>query len=66
MTFSIVVQTTMWNIVNAKEKKWFIKFIRNCLSCQNNIVKIISQVAICNPMSNTGNNYRGTLDDLVP
>ena len=30
--------------------------------CQNNIVKIISQFAICNPMSNTGRNYRGTLD----
>ena len=43
-------------------KKKFIKFIRNCLSCQNNIVKIISQVAICNPMSNTGSNYRCTLD----
>ena len=30
--------------------------------CQNNIVKIISQFAICNPMSNTGSNYRSTLD----
>ena len=43
-------------------KKRFIKFIRNCLVCQNNIVKIISQFAICNPMSNTDSNYRGTLD----
>ena len=43
-------------------KKRFINFIRNCLPCQNNIVKIISQVAICNPMSNTGSNYSGTLD----
>ena len=25
------------------------KFIRNCLCCQNNFVNIISQVAICNP-----------------
>ena len=37
-------------------KKRFIKFISNCLVSQNNIVKIISQVAICNPMSNTGSN----------
>ena len=43
-------------------KKSFIKFIRNGLSCQNYIVQIISQVAICNPMSNTGSNYGGTLD----
>ena len=43
-------------------KKRFIKFIRNGLVCQNNIVKIISQFVICNPMSNTGRNYRGTLD----
>ena len=42
-------------------KKRFIKFIRNCLSCQNNMVKIISQVAICNTMSNTDSNYIGTL-----
>ena len=35
-------------------KKRFIKFIRNSLVCQKNIVKIISQFAICNPMSNTG------------
>ena len=43
-------------------KKRFIKFIINCLVSQNNIVKIISQVAICNPMSNTGSNYRCTSD----
>ena len=43
-------------------KKRFIKFIRNCLSCQNTIAKIIYQAAICNLMSNTGRNYRGTLD----
>ena len=43
-------------------KKRFIKFIRNCLVSQNNIVKIISQVAICNSMSNTGSNYRCTSD----
>ena len=45
-------------------KKRFIKFISNCLVSQNNIVKIISQIAICNPMSvpNTGSNYRCTSD----
>ena len=47
-------------ILSLKER--FIKFIRNGLGCQNNIAKIISQFAICNPMSNTGRNYRGTLD----
>ena len=40
----------------------FIKFISNCLVSQNNIIKIISQVAICNPMSNTGSKYRCTSD----
>ena len=29
--------------------------------CQNNFVKINSQLAICNPMYNTGSNYSGTL-----
>ena len=43
-------------------KKRFIKFISNCLVSQNDIVKIISQVAICNPMSNTDSNYRCTSD----
>ena len=43
-------------------KKRFIKFIRNCLSCQNNIVKFISQIAICNPMSSTSSNYTVILD----
>ena len=43
-------------------KKRFIKFISNCLVSQNNIVKIISHVAICNPKSNTGSNYRCTSD----
>ena len=43
-------------------KNRFIKFNRNCLSCQNHIVIIISQFAICNPMSNTGSNYRCTSD----
>ena len=43
-------------------KKRLIKFISNCLVSQNNIVKIISQVAICNPVSNTCSNYRCTSD----
>ena len=43
-------------------KKRFIKFISNCLVSQNNFIKIISQVAICNPMSNTGSNYRCASD----
>ena len=43
-------------------KNMVIKFIRNCLVCQNNIFRIISPFAICNPMSNTGSNYRGSLD----
>ena len=38
-------------------KNRFIEFIRNCLSCQNNIVHMISKVAICNLMSNTGSKY---------
>ena len=41
----------------------FIKFIRMCLSCQNNIAEKFSKVAICNPISNTGKNYRCTLID---
>ena len=40
-------------------EKRFIKFIRNCLVCQNNIVKLF---AVCNPMSNRCSHYRGTLD----
>ena len=32
------------------------------MGCQNHIVKIICQFAISNPMSNTGRDYRGTLD----
>ena len=43
-------------------KKSVIKFVRNCLYCQNNIAKIISQVTISNPMSNSDNQYGCTLD----
>ena len=29
----------------------FIRFIKKCLSSSNSIVNVISQIAICNPMS---------------
>ena len=49
-------------ILSLKER--FIKFIRNCLFCQNNTVKFFPHVAICTLMSNTCRNYRdrGILD----
>ena len=50
--------TSLSNQFILRLKKRFIKFISNCLVSQNNIVKIISHVAICNPMSYTGSNYR--------
>ena len=37
-------------------KKRFIKFISACLSTSNCIVKIITEIAICNPMSCSGDN----------
>ena len=43
-------------------KKRFIKFISACLSTSNCIVKIITEIALCNPMSCSGNNYRELLD----
>ena len=43
-------------------KKRFIKFISACLSTSNCIVKIITEIAICNPMSCSGDNYRELLD----
>ena len=36
-------------------RKSYIKFNRNCLSCQSNIYKIIYQVSIYNLMSNSCN-----------
>ena len=39
-----------------------IRFIKKCLSSSNSIVNVISQIAICNPMSTAGNNYRSVLD----
>ena len=32
----------------------FIRFIKKCLSSSNSIVNVISQIAICNPMSTAG------------
>ena len=43
------------------KKKW-IQFISACLSTTNGIVKIITEIAICNPMSCSGDNYRKLLD----
>ena len=40
----------------------FIRFIKKCLSSSNSIVNVISQIAICNPMSTAGKNYRSVLD----
>ena len=40
----------------------FIRFIKKCLSSSNSIVNVISQIAICNPMSTAGKNYRWVLD----
>ena len=43
-------------------KKIFIKCISACLSTSNYIVKIITEFAICNLMSCSGDNYRELLD----
>ena len=43
-------------------KKGLIKCISACLSTSNCIVKIITEIAICNPMSCSGDNYRELLD----
>ena len=36
----------------------FIRFINTCLSSSNSIVNVISHIAICNPTSTAGKNYR--------
>ena len=41
---------------------FYIKCISACLSTYNCIVKIITEIAICNPMSCSGDNYRELLD----
>ena len=43
-------------------EKRFIRFIKKCLSSSNSIVNVISHIAICNPMSTPGKNYRSVLD----
>lgn len=43
-------------------KKRFVKFIEKCISSSNSIVHIISRIAISNPMSCAGINYRHLLD----
>ena len=43
-------------------KKRCITFISACLSTSNCIVKIITEIAICNLMSCSGDNYRELLD----
>ncbi len=40
----------------------FMRFIEKCLSSENCIVRIISEVAISNPMSCAGSNFRSLLD----
>ena len=43
-------------------KRRFFRFIKKCLSSSNSIVNVISHIAICNPMSTAGKNYRSVLD----
>ena len=40
----------------------FTRFIKKCLSSSNSIVNVISHIAICNPISTAGKNYRSVLD----
>ena len=42
--------------------KRFTTFIKKCLSSTNFAVNIMSNFAICNPMSTAGKNYRSVLD----
>ena len=48
--------------IKASLERRFIRFIKKCLSSSNSIVNVISQIAICNPMSTAGKNYRSVLD----
>ena len=43
-------------------EKRFRTFIKKCSSSTNSVVNIISNIAICNPMSTAGKNYRSVLD----
>ena len=40
----------------------FISFISKCLSSSNGIVNLISHLAITNPLSSAGKNYRSVID----
>ena len=40
----------------------FITFISKCLSSSNSIVNLISHLAITNPLSSAGKNYRSVID----
>ena len=43
-------------------EKRFTTFINKFLSSTNSVVNIIFNIAICNPMSTAGKNYRSVLD----
>ena len=43
-------------------EKRFTTFIKKYLSSTNSVVNTISNIAICNPMSTAGKNYRSVLD----
>ena len=43
-------------------EKRFTTVIKKYLSSTNFVVNIISNIAICNPMSTAGKNYRSVLD----
>ena len=43
-------------------QKIFINFISKCLASSNSIVILISQLAITNPLSSAGKNYRSVID----
>ena len=43
-------------------EKRFTTFIKKFLSSTNSVVNIIFNIAICNPMSTAGKNYRSVID----
>ena len=64
--------TTQYNIITALPNQIplistlqnrFIRFMSTCLSSSNCILKVISHLAISNPMSAEGKNYRSLIDD---
>ena len=58
---AIVALSVQFPIKVSLERR-FIRFIKKCLSSYNSIVNVISHIAICNPMSTAGKNYRSVLD----